>query len=156
MNYLAAVVVLFCFLHRREAFIPVLALVSINTCYSYLAPFLGDSACYIVAGCLDMAFIFVLTSFYWEKEFSLDLCALALLSMACNFFGYLMYNAYQSPFLYNSASIIIIILQLLRLLVERNDGDTAGSGRLSVVRFAVSPSLQSNHGKDSQKEGGEA
>ena len=153
MIYLSAVVVLFCFLHRKEAFAPVVAMVAINSIHSLVGPYLPSVAYYVTAGTLDAVFIAFICLFYHNKEFALDLCILALLSVACNLVGFLMYNAYLSPYLYNSASIIIMMLQLLRLLVKRNDGNTPGGRRLSLVRLHPSNSLQSNHGKDCQKEG---
>ncbi len=145
--------VLFCFLHRREAFLPVLAMVSINSSYSLAAPYLGDVACYVVAGTLDVALIGFICAFFWRREFALDLCALALLSIACNLLGFLMYNAYQGPYFYNAASITIMMLQLLRLLVRRNGRDTPGGRRLSLVHLHADVSWRLGHGKDCQEEG---
>lgn len=153
MTYLSAIMVLFCFLHRREAFIPVVALVLFNTLYSAVSPCLGDTAIYLAAGAFDVLFISIISSRYWRHEYSLDLCVLSLLSIACNLIGFLMYNAYQSPYLYDAASITIMMLQLMRLLVERNGGDTTGGKRLSMVRLFASAGSESNYGKDRKKEG---
>lgn len=131
-------------------------MVSVNSVYSLVAPHLGDVASYVFAGSLDVAFIGFICAFFWRKEFALDLCVLSLLSIACNLVGFLMYNAYQSPYLYDTASITIMMLQLMRLLVKRNDRDTTGGRRLSMVRISTSPGSESYHGKDCAPEGEKA
>lgn len=156
MIYLAFIVTLFCFLHRKEALGVAVALVVMNGAHHLIEPFMPDLGVYVSAGVMDFSLIALITAFWRDKEFAFDLSVLCLLSLICNLLGFLLYNAYYSPYIYDTAAITIIMLQFMRLLVKRDGGDTPGGRRLSMVRISDSFGSESNHGAYSAEEGREA
>lgn len=81
-----------------------------------VSPYLDGGIVYALPAFFDLVFIWCICKYAADEKYAFSLATLAILSILVNFGGYMVYLAYMPPAVYNLASTIIMICQLLVIL----------------------------------------